>query len=325
MLPQAFDFLVDTPTVMVGGELFPTGWTDRPRAVAAAADAIDADPDTGHSEFLVAGASIAGTGDGKTALLYPALLKVAGRYVIRWQKIGDCTSMGPSCCVDHAVALQILAGEALTWTAEAATEPTYAGGRHEVGGDQLGSSDGGIGAWVAKFLLEWGAVPRAVYGDLDLTEYSGARARAWGRPGAGVPDALEPTLHLHPFKTASRIRSWEQARDAVANLYPISLCSNQGFNRVRDAQGFCRASGSWAHCMAGIGVRADRPGILIQNSWGPDGCTGPKALDQPDGSFWADAATIDRMCQSGDCWAFSGYVGFQAQPDLDQFDFLRGA
>ncbi len=40
---------------------------------------------------------------------------------------------------------------------------------------------------------------------------------------------------------------------------------------------------------------------------------GPKRHGQPDGSFWADASVINRMCAQGDSFAMSSYAGYPKQ------------
>lgn len=310
-----FDAL--TPTVRIGKQDWPVGAIiDLPEA-ARQQEIIDLNPLTGPAEFAAAAAPILGTGEGKTVLLYKAVAEVAGAYIVLKQQIGDCVDNSHCNVVNHLLALAIKAGEPFEWVAETARGPIYAGSRVEVGGGRI-SGDGSQGAWAARFLTEWGAIPLGKYGEIDLTRYDPGLSRRWGAPGRGVPDELEPVLKQYPIKTASRVRTWEEARDALANAYPVNICSDQGFTQTRDKDGFCRASGSWSHSMVLLGVRADRPGALVQNSWGDTGCRGPKALDQPEGSFWADASTIDRICRGGDCWAFSGAVGFPKRTfDLD--------
>ena len=64
-------------------------------------------------------------------------------------------------------------------------------------------------------------------------------------------------------------------------------------------------------CILGVDDSYRRPGVLVQNSWGKwNG--GPKRNNQPDGSFWVDADEIERrILKTGDCWAYSGYDGFE--------------
>ena len=60
-------------------------------------------------------------------------------------------------------------------------------------------------------------------------------------------------------------------------------------------QRFCEASGTWGHCMLLAGVRFDRPGACIIQSWGPDVPDGPTDLGQPDFSFWADKTSSSKF------------------------------
>lgn len=263
--------------------------------------------------FGVAGAPLADSGKGAVVLLHKAVVQVVGRFPVHLQTIGDCVSHGFGLCVDVVKCVEIVAGENETFEAETATEFIYGYSRVEIGRGQLGNGDGSVGAWAARAVKEGGTLVRKQYGKYDLSTYSGKRARDWGARGAGVPDELEPTAREHPILTASLVTTYEQARDAIANGYPVAVCSNQGFSSKRDAQGFAKPSGSWSHCMAFIGVddESGRPGLLCQNSWGESWISGPKRNDQPEGSFWTDADVANRMLsRNPDSYALSGYVGF---------------
>jgi hypothetical protein len=278
--------------------------------------------------FGVAAAPLRDTGKGKTVLLHKHLEKVAGQFRVHHQTIGDCVSHGWGLAVDILKAVEIsLHGERERWAAETATEPIYAFSRVEVGGGRLGNGDGSIGAWAARAVAEYGTLLRQKYGRNDLRRYSGNRARTWGRRGAGVPDELEPTSRQHPVRTVSLVTSYEDARDAIANGYPVPVCSNQGFRDRRDSQGFAKASGSWAHCMCFVAVddQKERPGLLCVNSWGPHWINGPKRHGQPDGSFWVDADTVDRMLRRDpDSYSVSGFEGYPDNSDkLTNSDFLN--
>lgn len=260
---------------------------------------------------------ITGSGAGKTVLLYQHLVKLAGKFNVRLQTIGDCVSMGAACAVDVLRGVQhFVQGTGESWIAECATEPIYAGSRVEIAGGQLGGGDGSNGIWAAKWVKQYGILLRQKYGNIDLTTYSGQRARQWGMPRAGVPDELEPIAKLHPVQQYTQVRTWEEARDALANGYPVTIASGAGFTSTRDKDGFARPSGSWAHQMCLIAVKDDsRPGVLINNSWGPNWIGGPKGeYDIPDGSFWCDAAVLERnILSAGDSWAFSNFDGFPPQ------------
>jgi len=268
---------------------------------------------------------IKGTGKGKKVLLWKLLEQVTGAPLVpHTQTIGDCVSHAYGLGVDILTAVRIIIFQMPErWLAEAATEIIYAGARVEVGGGKVGG-DGATGVWAAEFIRSWGVLLRQSYlnGAYDFTTYNGAAARELARRGHGVPDELEPFCKLHPVKTCAIVRSWEECRDAVANGYPVAMCSKLGFNTKRDKDGFLRRSlRPWYHSMAIIGIDDEyrRPGALVQNSWGSQWVEGPTRHGQPAGSFWCDASTIDSGLRQGDSFALSGYVGY---PRVDIPDYI---
>jgi hypothetical protein len=292
------------------------GWTPDPAAVEAVLMRLP------RPVFAECAAPIAESGKGQVALLHKVVASVRGAFPVRMQTIGDCVSQGWACAVDVLAAVQVAAGTTARYGGDTATEILYAGSRVEVGKGRLGRRDGSVGAYAAEFVVKYGTLPRGRYGEIDLTDYSGPRARQWGMPGRGVPDALEPLLAPNRVRTVSLVRTYEEARDALAQGYPVPVASSQGFAMSRDAKGFARPRGSWAHQMCFIAVDdADpRPGLLCMNSWGPDWISGPTRHDQPPGSFWVDAEVADRMLRQGDSFAASHYEGFPAQAlDTSQY------
>jgi hypothetical protein len=239
------------------------GWHDDPAEVERIMQTLP-------MPFIVCD-DIKDSGKGKTRLLYEYFEKVAGfKYKCLTQTIGDCVSHGSACCIDMLKCVQsLLKGTGEEFVNYTATEVIYALSRVEIAGGQLGGGDGSNGIWACQANQKFGTVVRAKYGGIDLTVYSGQRAREWGAPRRGCPDELEKVAKDHTLKTFSQVRTWEEARDAIYNGYPISIASNQGFTSSRDKDGFARASGNWAHQMALIAMKDDeRPGVLIQNSWG---------------------------------------------------------
>ena len=289
----------------------PQGWIWQPDEVESYVATLD------RPVFGVSATDLTDSGKGKTVLLYQAQLKVAGFVPNRRQTVGDCVSQAAACCIDTLKAVEIYTeGQNEEWRNVTATEPLYAYSRVEVGGGRLGNGDGSIGAWMAKAVKQGGTIDRGKYGNIDLSTYSGKRARDWGRRGKGCPDSLEPSMRNHPIRTTSLITSYEECRDAIANGYPANICSRQGFSKRRDSQGFAKPSGTWAHAMAAIGCRDDgRPGILIQNSWGGWNSGGKwPDNDMPTGSFWVDADVIDKMCRSmRDSFVYSDFEGYPAK------------
>jgi len=246
--------------------------------------------------------------------LWDAAKKVLGR--LRRSKnqlsVGSCVSFGTDNAVEDTMCVEIALGEAEEYK-ELVEEVTYGGSRVEVGGGRI-SGDGSVGAWAAEFVKNWGVVARGIYGTYDLSTYSESRCRDFGRNG--VPAEIETVAKVHPVKTITQINTWDQAKKALASGNGIAICSNQGFSMKRDANGVCRPSGSWAHCMAldGYIIVNGKEYGHIKNSWGDDAHTGPVGWGEPglDG-FWTDAETIDRMLRQDDSWAFSAVEGFPAR------------
>lgn len=284
------------------------GWTPNPREVDRVLRTLPT------PRFFTA--ACRDTGKGKTVLLHEPLAKLLGTFPVHKQEIGDCVSHGWGLGVDVLKAVEIVVNaENEQFLAETATEFLYHCGRVDQGGGQLGEEDGSLGAWQAKAVQEQGTVARLKYGDVDLTSYSGRRAKEWGSPRAKIPADVDATGREHPVKTVSLVSTYEEARDAIANGYPVPVCSMQGFAETRDADGFARPQGQWAHCMLFLAVddSGRRPGLLCMNSWGPDWINGPTRLNQPPGSFWVDAATADKMLRNRDSFAISAYAGFPAR------------
>lgn len=284
------------------------GWIDDPAAVEAVMN------DLPFPVFSDIWTPIKDSGKGKRVLLYDFIRKASnGEYPKRKQTIGDCVAHGAAYAVDAVKSVDIiLKNEFEEWVEETATEDIYAGSRVQIGGGRI-RGDGSIGAWAARYVNEYGALPRGKYGNVDLTTYSGSKARSWGRGGAGVPKSLIPTAKKHPIQTVSQVTTYEEVRDLIANGYAVTIASMQGFSSKRDSEGFARPQGSWAHQMSILAVDDEykRPGVLVQNSWGTWN-SGPKRHDQPNGSFWVDAEEIERrILKKGDSWAFSGYEGFK--------------
>jgi len=267
---------------------------------------------------------IKGTSDGKVVMLHQFMEQAQGHEIVpHAQQIGDCVGHAFALGVDMLTATQaFMLNRPERWVAECATEPLYGGSRVEIGGGGL-VGDGSVGHWAAEWLIRYGALLRQQYpGGHDFTTYSGSLAKRLGR--LGCPDELEPIAKLHPVRTIALVNTFDEACDAIANGYPVTLCSNVGFGMsseywVRDRDGFLRRRGLWGHAMLGIGFdrKYRRRGICIQNSWG-NWVTGPTRHNQPAGSFWCDEETINSMLAQGDCHALSGYVGY---PRVDIPDY----
>lgn len=264
---------------------------------------------------------IKGDGTGKVVFLHKAFERVTGRaYVPHDQRAPDCVSQAYGLGIDFLSCVQIATHKhPQRWVGKAATEPIYGGSRVEVGGYN-GRGGGSTGHWGAEWLTRYGVLIRQKYpGGYDFTNYSGEKAIKYGREGC--PDPLEPLTKLHPVKTAALCRSYKECIDCIANGMPVIVCSSVGFGSGdkirRDSEGFLtRSRKPWMHSMlfAGFDDKYRRKGCLCFNSWGEHWVYGPTRHNQPSGTFWVDADTVDSMLRQGDSFAISAYVGF---PRLD--------
>lgn len=270
-----------------------------------------------HPLFAQAAPKLSGSGADKTTLLYKAFKEAnAGAYIdYPAQTIGDCVSHGFGHGVDLLESVQIAIGKKNEVLKQTATEAIYGMARVDIGGELGSYSDGAVGAWAAKAVSTIGTVSRDVVGP-----YDGNRAKTWG--AKGVPSDVEKVATKHKVVTVSLVSSYEELEDALANGYPVPVCSNQGFTLKRDSDGFCHAKGVWGHCMLIVGVRAgDRPGACIFQSWGPDMPTGPLALDQPPNSFWVERDVVTSMLALQDSWAISQFQGYPGQVVPDHWSY----
>lgn len=299
------------------------GWRPDPAGVEAWLN----DPDNEHPVFGLAAPSLLGDDSKATVVLPSYLLKVQPGWTRIMQGIGDCVSHGYEFACTLLMALQAVR-ERREFPAVVASEAIYGGSRVEARGKTFGGwSDGSYGAAAAKWVKQWGVVVRRDYSadtgnaEHDLTAYNAQKARSWGAYGCGGRadgGKLDAVARLHPVQTTSLVTTFEEAAAAIRNGYPVPVCSNQGFTMTRDKQGFCKPSGSWAHCMCFCGVRWDRPGLLCVNSWGKSnsGVHYPKDLPEAIAacSFWVDAKVCDSMFgRWKDSFALSQFVGFKRQ------------
>lgn len=259
--------------------------------------------------FAASAPRLARSGTGRTVLLYKAFKDVNGGRYIDYppQTIGDCVSQSFGHGIDLLAAVQIAVGKRAERFEPTATEAIYGMARVDVGGVRGSWDDGAVGAWAAQAVGALGTVSRGVVGP-----YDGGRARRWG--ARGVPRAIKAQAARHKVRTTSLVLTYEELEDALANGYPVAVCSDQGFSAKRDADGFCRPEGTWAHCMLIVGVRAGRrPGACLFQSWGNDTPSGPLRLDQPPNSFWADRDVVRRMLSLQDSWSLSNFDGYPVQ------------
>lgn len=246
-------------------------------------------------------------------------------FTVGKQGIGDCVSWGAMHAVYCAESVDHVLGKRDA-PLMPASESIYGGARVEArnkdgsGARPIGGySDGATGWGAARWLKDWGVVYRDEVLGHDLREYSSKRAKEWGaygNGGQGDEGKLDAHAKRHPCKHVVAVKTWDELCAALGSGYPCTIASSVGFNSgARDADGFCRASGQWMHQMCVIGIRyqangSPRDGALILNSWGNYVGGGKFPPDQPDGSFWADRAAMDRILGQNDSYAIGSVDGF---------------
>lgn len=273
-----------------------------------------------YGYFSDASKYVKNTGRGKLSAPYKSVLRFDKNPYNERQVTGDCVSHSTRNAVDVTRAVEIdIQGDRENWIAKGATEAIYGARGH--------SGQGMSCARAAEFVSQHGGVlVRKNYkGIVDLTKYQGMLGAGWG--GRGLPDPVIDLANDHQIKTVSLIRTIEEARDALANGYGLSVCSNYGFSDTRDKKGFARVSGSWAHAMAWIACddTNGEPAFLVQNSWGKWNSGGhPDWGPIPDGSFLIKADVAAGMLKQNAAYAFSNFDGFPLQklPNYGFNDYL---
>ena len=258
--------------------------------------------------FGAAAYNLEGDGKDKLSLPFKSLLKFDPSFgPVEKQTTGDCVAHATRNAVDITRAVEIdIDGEKEEFRARGASEAIYQSRGHN--GQGMSCSQ------AARYVNQKGGLLiRKDYGPVDLSKYNSSL-------GANhkIPNSIyETEAHKHPIKTISNIRTVEEARDALANGYSISVCSGYGFSSRRDSNGIAKRAGGWAHAMAWVacddtGERLNETLFLVQNSWGMwNG--GPKVHDQPDGSFWIREKDARGMLSGGGAWVFSNVEGFPSR------------
>tara|TARA_B100001094_G_scaffold324540_1_gene377299 strand:+ start:1435 stop:2358 length:924 start_codon:yes stop_codon:yes gene_type:complete len=260
-----------------------------------------------HPLFGVAASNLYSSGEGKLALLYKSVQKFDPTFgAHERQTTGDCVSHSTRNAVDVTRSHEIIGGQSEEFVARSATEAIYGSRGH--GGQGMSCSV------AARFVHQNGGILlRKDYGFVDLSTYDSRVGIRWGSRG-GVPADVKTEGQKHQVKTISMIKTVEEARDAMANGYALSVCSNYGFSSKRNSNGIARRSGSWNHAMSWTAMDDsreihDETLFLIQNSWGVFN-GGPKRHDQPDGSFWIREKDARGMLSQNGAWVFSDVDGF---------------
>lgn len=273
-----------------------------------------------YAYFKDGSRQITNSGKGKLSTPFRSVLKFDKNAYVERQTTGDCVSHATrsACDVTRAVEIDIK-GDKESWIARGATEAIYGARGH--GGQGMSCSR------AAAFVSQVGGilVRKNYHGVADFSKYNGSMGANWG--SRGLPDKVIDLAEAHQIRTVSLIKTIDEARDALANGYGISVCSNYGFSNRRDSKGFAKKSGSWAHAMAWTACddTNGEPVFMIQNSWGKWNDGGhPEWGPIPDGAFLIHADIAEGMLRQNGAYAFSDFNGFPPQklPDYGFVDYL---
>lgn len=269
-----------------------------------------------YAYFKDGAKKIKNSGKGKLSTPFRSALSFDKNCYIERQTTGDCVSHSTRNAVDVTRAVEMhVEGEPESWVARGATEAIYGCRGH--GGQGMSCSR------AATFVSQSGGVlVRKNYpGIADFSKYNGSMGARWG--SRGLPDKVIDEAEKHKIKTVSLVKTVEEARDALANGYGLSVCSGYGFSNKRDSKGFARKSGGWNHAMAWTACddTGNEPAFLVQNSWGKFNSGGhPEWGPIPDGSFLIHADIAAGMLRGNGAYAFSSFNGFPPQ-ELPDYGF----
>lgn len=258
-------------------------------------------------------------------VLWDYVKKILGKHLITLlQETGSCVANGAWNGVMYLMYMEIVRLGESEMVKIIFLPYHYGRGRFYAGiyGRGEGSTGSGQSKAVTEGVLAQDAIadlPKPIEKNGALT-WTGRVEMEWS-DGARIPSSTIEIAKHNPVKSTALVTSYQKVRDAIANGYPVTVASNQGFQGrfVADkGKMWGGPGGQWAHQMCFIGVDDDpaRPGCYCLNSWGPDAHPAP-IDDAPPGGFWVDADVVDRMVRQGDSFAYSQFDGFPEQLDFN--------
>jgi hypothetical protein len=163
------------------------------------------------------------------------------------------------------------------YAGRAAVATAYAGSRVEVA-KRPGRWDGSNGAWVAKFLTDWGVATLEELGlENDELVEDERLALQWCASRSGVPEKFENIARERPIRNAPMVVDQDELIACLESGNPVLDASNLiPDNRDTDDVVPVRRRGGHLTVFGGIRWRNGEPEILYVNSWsrnwGRNGC-----------------------------------------------------
>lgn len=330
--PEEFNQKVEVKKADGTVAVFGTGWKKDPAAVKQFLNRLERNKKAGTFEKAAPRLLKKYGDDSKPVFFWHSEKKVLGAVQKSWNQksVGSCVGFGYGRSTQYVMLNEIVAGQRERYPGtDVAPEVIYGGSRVEVGGGGI-DGDGSIGAWAADWVKNWGVVVRGKYGNLDLTSYSESTCRQLG--DRGIPDDVEAVAKLHPITEVALLTTAEGLWAALGAGKGVPVCSDQGFTTSRDADGYCRRSGVWMHCMsyAGRFVHPTRgKSVIVQNSWSDylgsanrrfkylDEAGAVKEEELPEGAFCVELSVAAQAVRQGDTFVLAGLAGWEAAPPPD--------
>lgn len=268
----------------------------------------------------------------KTTVLWPALFRCWQPWRHGNQGTGDCVSWGTAHMLDVNLAVRAIAQKGRLPTGLLSSEAIYGFGKCELFNSYgyHGAGMNGIDAVAA--CKKFGTLYRQKYPSIDLTNYSGARAIAWGeRPQQtrGVPDELEPIAREHLALDYALIDDVDEAAACLESGRALQFCGMSApwaVQRGSDGMGSRFTSG--AHCMTCTGMFCDSDGTpawwWIANTGHGNHVSGPlpPGIDCPAiyGECGGPIPTrlFSPILRAGDCYTIDVVGGWEPL-DLSEF------
>lgn len=267
--------------------------------------------------------------EGRRYPLWMAAKKVLGRHLkYNWQLTGSCVGAGGGNMAKTQMCVEIAAGDPEEYQ-ELWWPYTYGKSRERSGMRTPGEGSSGD-AWAEAattdgtfFVLESPGLPafREVEGWLQLDE----RTEIKWSDGDDFDPKYNQLAKAHLFKGYAKLRSADDCVAALANGYNITQASNFGFRSSKvvgtPPVRIAPWDGSWSH-QTYVDEFWEHPTERMifrwGNNWGPRAHGDPTG-DEPPGGVYIQHATMDRICKTGEVYAFYKYDGFQARNVLDWF------
>ena len=234
----------------------------------------------------------------------------------------DCVSIGYAKALSIVLALDTNRGLYENYLGEISSEAIHLGARNVIGRHcikQYGWT-GAMGAWAVEWIREYGVVVRDIF---HVVNSKGVGVKLnWGfyQPNQDYDSLNDETIlwevqknRIKPVKETALVQNYEMARDALANGFPVLICSDIEFGSFLDEDGFISfpSKGS-SHCYCCVGFNdVGRKGLLMTPSQACDDLEGLGIDEVPACFFYVDAEVVDKMLKKGDSYAISGIEGFR--------------